>query len=85
MICARLLAGRTLIRVLADQGSGPGFELQVGHVGSQFDLPGSEQEWFALGLLEAYLQEFRPQPTDRIEPRQSGQADKPTDDLHASA
>lgn len=59
--------------------------IQMTRAGSQFDLPGSKQEWFALELLEAYLQEFRPQPTDRIEPRQSDRTDRSTGELQASA
>lgn len=59
--------------------------IQLTRAGSQFDLPGSKQEWFALELVEAYLQEFRPQATDRTEPWQSGQTGRSNDDLQASA
>ena len=59
--------------------------VQMTRNGSQFDLPGSEQEWFALELLEAYLQEFRPQAVVRGDLGQPGGTDRLTNERRASA
>ena len=86
-LVARYLADATFAwrNGLVDQHRMRALCVQMTQEGSQFDLPGSQQEWFALELLEAYLQEFRPRVADRAEPRQTGQADRPNDELHASA